>query len=255
MIAHREFLQAGRCGVPSTVNACLFDMDGVLTQTARLHAAAWKQMFDQYLTDRDGDSAQLFELPDDYVRYVDGRLREDGVRQFLASRGITLPEGSPGDPPSAETVAGLAARKNALVVEMIKSNGVDVYDASVQFVACVRAAGIPRAVVSASKNCLTVLRAARIEDLFDVRVDGIVAAERQLRGKPAPDMFLAAAQMLGVAPERAAVFEDATAGVKAGSAGGFGWVVGVNRGDNEAALRTAGADCVVRDLGDLLDET
>jgi HAD superfamily hydrolase (TIGR01509 family) len=214
-------------------------------------------MFDGFLADRaqrSGEASRPFSLPDDYVRYVDGRLREDGVRGFLASRGIVLPDGSPDDPPSADSVAGLATRKNDLVLELISTRGVDVYEASVRFVERVRDAGIARAVVSASKNCRAVLEAAHIDHLFEVRVDGIVAAQEGLRGKPAPDMFLAAAERLDVAPEHAAVFEDAIAGVEAGRTGGFGWVVGVDRVGHAAALRDRGADVVVPDLGDLLEE-
>jgi HAD superfamily hydrolase (TIGR01509 family) len=230
----------------------------VLTQTAKVHAAAWKEMFDDYLADRaqrTGESARPFTLPDDYVRYVDGRLRKDGVREFLTSRNIVLPEGSPDDLASAETVAGLATRKNDLALELIRTRGVDVYDSSIRFVESVRQAGLPCAVVSASKNCRAVLRAARIEHLFDVRVDGIVADEQHLRGKPAPDMFLAAATVLDVAPQHASVFEDAIAGVESGRNGGFGWVVGVDRVGQAEELHERGADVVVADLGELLEES
>ncbi|HEX5095787.1 MAG TPA: beta-phosphoglucomutase family hydrolase [Acidimicrobiia bacterium] len=243
--------------LPDGIRACLFDLDGVLTQTARVHAAAWKEMFDQYLSDRArrvGGDLRPFSLPDDYARYVDGKLREDGVRAFLASRNIDLPDGSADDPPSAETVAGLATRKNELLLEMIDAGGVDVYASSVRFVEAVRDARLPRAVVSASKNCRAILEAAHIDHLFDARVDGVVAAQRNLRGKPAPDMFLAAAALLDVAPQHAAVFEDALAGVEAGRSGGFGCIVGVDRVDQTAALRSHGADIVVSDLGELLED-
>ena len=243
--------------LPAGIAACLFDLDGVLTQTAKLHAAAWKEMFDAFLLERSrqtGEPFHPFETASDYAEYVDGKLRQDGVRAFLASRGIVLPEGSPDDPPSAPTVHGLGTRKNDLVLELIRGRGVDVYEGSVRFVEAVRDVGLRRAVVSASKNCREVLAAAGIEHLFEVRVDGSVAAEANLRGKPAPDTFLAAAAALGVEPARGAVFEDAIAGVEAGRAGAFGWVVGVDRVGQAAALRRHGADTVVADLSELLAE-
>jgi beta-phosphoglucomutase family hydrolase len=243
--------------LPDHIAACLFDLDGVLTQTARVHAAAWKEMFDAFLCER-ADAAEEaflpFELPRDYRAFVDGKLREDGVRAFLASRQITLPEGSSADPPTARTVHGLAARKNELVQDLIRTQGVDVYPTSVRFVEATRAIGLACAVVSASKNCKAVLEAAGIDDLFTVRVDGVVAAQEHLRGKPAPDMFLRAAALLQVAPDRGAVFEDAEAGVEAGRAGKFGYVVGIDRTGHEAALRRRGANVVVRDLAELLGE-
>ena len=241
--------------MPAGISACLFDLDGVLTQTARVHAAAWKQMFDAYLLDRSrhtGEPFRPFEIATDYAEYVDGKLRQDGVRAFLESRGITLPEGSADDPPTALTVYGLGTRKNDLVLDLIKRDGVEVYEGSVHFVEAVRDAGLRRAVVSASKNCHEVLMAAGIEDLFEARIDGIVADHNHLRGKPAPDMFLAAAVALGVDAAHAAVFEDAVAGVAAGRAGGFGWVVGVDRVGQAEALRSHGADLVVGDLSELL---
>jgi beta-phosphoglucomutase family hydrolase len=243
--------------LPRHVSACLFDLDGVLTQTAKVHAAAWKQMFDDFLSrrePREGEDLSPLRLPGDYVRHIDGKLRADGVSSFLGSRGIDLPEGMPDDPRSAETVHGLANRKNEIVVRLLEENGVDVYEGSVRFVEAVRAAGLRRAVVSASKNCRAILLAAGIDHLFEVRIDGIVAEAEGLQGKPAPDTFLAAAQALGVAPHDAAVFEDAEAGVEAGRAGAFGYVVGVDRSDNEQALRDRGADIVVTDLGELLEE-
>jgi beta-phosphoglucomutase family hydrolase len=242
---------------PAGISACLFDLDGVLTQTAKVHAAAWKEMFDTFLRERSeptGEPFRPFEIASDYASYVDGKLRQDGVRAFLASRGISLPEGSADDPPTALTVHGLGNRKNDLVLDRIRRRGVDVYEGSVRFVEAVRDAGLRRAVVSASKNCQAVLAAAGIEHLFEVRVDGIVAAEAGLRGKPAPDTFLAAATALGVQPAHCAVFEDAIAGVEAGRAGSFGWVVGVDRGGQAAALRSHGADTVVSDLSELLED-
>jgi beta-phosphoglucomutase family hydrolase len=243
--------------LPDRIFACLFDLDGVLTQTAKVHAAAWKEMFDAFLVERakqTGEPVRPFELPADYAEYVDGKLRHDGVRAFLASRAIVLPEGSPDDPPTTPTVHGLGNRKNDLVLELIRQRGVEIYPGSVRFVEASRDAGLRRAVVSASKNCREVLAAAGIEDLFEVRVDGVVAAEKRLRGKPAPDMFLAAAAALGVEPAASAVFEDAVSGVEAGRAGGFGWVVGVDRVGQAPVLRSHGADTVVTDLSELLEK-
>lgn len=243
-------------GLPDGVTACLFDLDGVLTQTAKVHAAAWKEMFDESLLERSkstGEEFRPFE-ESDYVEFVDGKLRADGVRSFLASRQIVIPEGSPDDPPTADTVHGLGTRKNELVLELIRRHGVDVYPGSVRFVEAVRDAGLRRAIVSASRNCREVLEGAGITDLFEVRVDGEVAAELGLRGKPAPDMFLAAAEALGADVDEAAVFEDAEAGVAAGRAGGFGWVVGVDRTGNADGLRASGAHVVVADLAELLVE-
>ncbi|MEA2356713.1 MAG: hypothetical protein QOD61_2842 [Solirubrobacteraceae bacterium] len=241
-------------GLPAGIEACLFDLDGVLTQTAKVHAAAWKEMFDAYLEKRANERGERFvgfDAGADYNDYVDGKPREDGVRSFLASRGITLPEGSPEDPPEAETVNGLGNRKNALVLGLIARDGVQVYDGSVRYVKAVRAAGLKTAVVSASANCRDVLVAAGIEDLLDARIDGVVTAREHLRGKPAPDSFLAGARAVGVEPTAAAVFEDAVAGVAAGRAGGFGFVVGVDRVDHAEALREHGADVVVTDLAEL----
>jgi beta-phosphoglucomutase family hydrolase len=243
--------------LPPGIRACLFDLDGVLTQTAKVHAAAWQHMFDTFLQDRSvqtGVEFQAFVLPDDYARHIDGKLRADGVQSFLQSRGIVLPDGQPSDPPTAITVYGLGNRKNEVFLEVIRDQGVEQYPDSVRFVEAVRAGGYPRAVVSASQNCAEVLHAAGIDQLFDTRVDGRVAAEKKLRGKPAPDMFLAAAAELGVAPASCAVFEDAESGVAAGRAGGFGWVVGVDRVGHAEALRQHGADTVVEDLSALLGE-
>jgi beta-phosphoglucomutase family hydrolase len=242
--------------LPAGISACLFDLDGVLTQTAKVHAAAWKQMFDAFLLDRSkhtGEPFRPFEIATDYAEYVDGKLRQDGVRAFLASRGIALPEGAADDPPTALTVHGLGTRKNELVLDLIARDGVEVYEGSVRFVEAARDAGVRRAVVSASKNCQAVLAAAGIESLFEARIDGVVAAEERLRGKPAPDMFLAAANALGADPRHCAVFEDAVAGVEAGRAGAFGWVVGVDRVGQADALRSRGADRVVGDLSELLE--
>jgi beta-phosphoglucomutase family hydrolase len=243
-----------KLGLPAGIRACLFDLDGVLTPTALVHAKAWKRTFDAYLRKRAGRTGEPFEPFDsaaDYERYVDGKPRYDGVRSFLASRGIELPEGTPADPPGAETVCGLGNRKDELVVDLLRQ-GVEPYPGSVRYVRAVRDAGLHRAVVSASVHCREVLEAAGIADLCEVRIDGIVAAERRLKGKPAPDTFLAAAEALGVPPAAAAVFEDALAGVEAGRAGRFGFVVGVDRVGQAEALREHGADVVVSDLAELL---
>ena len=242
-------------GLPDATRACLFDLDGVLTDTASVHAAAWKQMFDDYLrarADRTGEPFRPFDVAADYAPYVDGRPRLDGTRGFLASRGITLPEGDASDGPDAETVNGLATRKNELVNEKIRTVGVEVYPGSVRYLHAVRDAGLTTAVVSSSANAELVLQVAGLADLIDHRVDGVVAKRRGLPGKPAPDTFLAAAADLGVAKEQAVVFEDALAGVASGRAGGFGFVVGVDRLGQADALREHGADVVVSDLADLL---
>jgi beta-phosphoglucomutase family hydrolase len=241
-----------RLRLPRTVEACLFDLDGVVTNTASLHACAWKQMFDSFLQAR-AEQFVPFDLRRDYAAYVDGRGRDDGVRCFLGSRGISLPEGRPEDEPTADTVHGLGNRKNALVLELIRKRDGVAFPDAVRFLAEVRAAGIATAVVSSSANCAAVLSAERIADLFDVRVDAQVAKVRGLRGKPAPDMFLAAAAALDVAPAAAAVFEDALVGVEAGRAGGFSPVVGVARVAPAAELRAHGADLVVRDLDELVE--
>jgi beta-phosphoglucomutase family hydrolase len=241
--------------LPDGITACLFDLDGVLTKTATVHAAAWKKMFDEFLHTRSrqtGEPFRPFTIAVDYPQHVDGKLRADGVRAFLASRGITLPDGTDDDPATEETVHGLGTRKNDLVLDLIRERGVDIYTGSVRFVEATRDAGLRRAVVSASKNCQEVLAAAGIATLFEARIDGIVADEAGLRGKPAPDMFLAAAAALGVAPVHCAVFEDAVAGVAAGRASACGWVVGVDRVGQAAALRSNGADIVVTDLSELL---
>ena len=242
--------------LPAGIAACLFDLDGVLTQTAKVHAAAWKQMFDDFLrewAERTGEPFREFDRPTDYDEYVDGKPRLDGVRSFLKSRQIELPMGSPSDPPDSETIHALGTRKNELVLELIREQGVEAYEGSVRFVEAVREQGLRRAVVSASTNCRDVLAAAGIEDLFEVRIDGVVAEREGLAGKPAPDTFLAAARHFGVEPAEAAVFEDALAGVEAGRAGAFGWVVGVDRTGQAEALSRRGADVVVRDLAELLE--
>jgi beta-phosphoglucomutase family hydrolase len=243
-------------GLPDTVTACLFDLDGVLTQTAKVHAAAWKQMFDEYLRQRAQKLSEEFVPFDpvrDYDEYVDGKPRYDGVQSFLQSRGIELPQGTPGDPPAAETVDGLGNRKNELVLRMIHEDGVQPYEGSVRYVEAARAAGLRRAVVSSSTNCRDVLKAAGILELFEEIVDGHVAECEHLKGKPAPDTFLAGAQALGVGPDRAVVFEDALAGVEAGRGGHFAFVVGVDRVGQADALKQHGANVVVRDLAELLD--
>jgi beta-phosphoglucomutase family hydrolase len=242
-------------GLPDAITACLFDLDGVLTQTAKVHAAAWKQTFDEYLRQRDGAGFKEFDAVADYDEYVDGKPRYDGVRSFLESRGIELPEGSPDDPPTADTICGIGNRKNDLVQKLIREQGVEVYEGSVRFVRAARDAGLRRAVVSSSANCQEVLIAAGIDDLFEARIDGLVADEQHLKGKPAPDTFLAGARAVGVEPAQATVFEDALAGVQAGRDGHFGYVVGVDRTGQAQALREHGATVVVKDLGELLEMT
>jgi beta-phosphoglucomutase family hydrolase len=243
-------------GLPESVAACLFDLDGVLTMTAKVHAAAWKEMFDGFLAGRAtqrGETFVPFDAVAEYDEYVDGKPRMDGVRSFLGSRGIELPEGERDDPPSNETVNGLGNRKNEIVLRLIREQGVEAYPGSVRYVRAVRDAGLHRAVVSSSANCHDVLVAAGIDDLFEARIDGLVAEAEHLKGKPAPDTFLAGARALGVEPSQAAVFEDAQAGVAAGRAGNFGLVVGVDRVGQADALRQHGADVVVTDLAELLD--
>ena len=245
-------------GLPDGTHACLFDLDGVLTKTAVVHNAAWKEMFDAYLQERSrrtGEPFVPFDPGRDYDEYVDGKPRADGTRSFLASRGIELPEGSDDDPPSAETIHGLGTRKNEIVLRRIREDGVEAYESSVRYVRAARDAGLRRAVVSSSANCRDVLIAAGIEDLFEARIDGVVAGREHLRGKPAPDTFLAAARTLGLGPQAAAVFEDALAGVEAGRAGRFRFVVGVDRTGQADALKKHGADIVVTDLAELLDQS
>jgi beta-phosphoglucomutase family hydrolase len=244
-------------GLPDRVRACLFDMDGVVTQTAVVHAAAWKEMFDDFLRTRaesTGTEFVPFDPVADYDAYVDGKPRLDGTRSFLESRGIDLPEGSPDDPPGTATVHGLSNRKNDLVLAKLAAGGVQVYDGTVRYIHAVREQGISTAIVSSSANTKQVLDSANLSQLFDVRVDGLVAAERDLHGKPAPDTFLAAARELGMTAEQAAVFEDALAGVAAGRAGAFALVVGVDRVGQADELRKHGADIVVKDLDELLGQ-
>jgi len=226
-------------------------MDGVLTDTASTHARAWKRTFDEFLERRGVEPP--FDLDSDYKAYVDGKTRYDGVRGFLASREIVLPEGTPDDPAEAESVAGIGNRKNELVQRLIAEEGVTVYEGSVRFVEEARRAGLKTAVVSSSANTEQILEAAGISHLFDARVDGVVIAREKLNGKPAPDSFLRAAELLEVSPEAGAVFEDALAGVEAGRAGGFGLVVGVDRHGNPQALLDHGADTVVSDLAELVE--
>jgi beta-phosphoglucomutase family hydrolase len=237
--------------------AVLFDLDGVLTATMKIHAICWKRMFDDYLKRRATqrhESFEPFDIDRDYKTFVDGKLRYDGVRSFLASRGIELPEGVPGDPPEAETVCGLGNRKDRMIGEILAAESVDVFEGSIKLVHWLRARGVGTAVVSASKNCTAVLNAAGIAELFDQRVDGCVADRLGLPGKPAPDTFLKAAELLGVDPSRAVVVEDAISGVRAGRAGNFGLVIGIDRHGDREALLAGGADLVVEDLGELLPE-
>jgi beta-phosphoglucomutase family hydrolase len=243
-------------GLPPGITACLFDLDGVLTNTAAVHAKAWKQMFDAYLegrSGRDGDPFVPFDIRHDYGRYVDGKQRADGVRSFLASRHIVLADGGDDDPPGSETVHGLGNRKNVLLLERIHTDGVEVFPGSRRYLEAVRDAHLRRAVVSSSANTADVLHVTGLEDYIEIRVDGVSARQQGLAGKPAPDTYLAAARLLDVAPEHAAVFEDALAGVEAGRAGGFGAVIGVNRLDQAADLAAHGATRVVDDLADLLE--
>ena len=236
-------------------DAILFDLDGVLTDTARIHAACWKRMFDAFLETRaeaDGDAFRPFDIEADYPPYVDGKPRFDGVRDFLASRGIELPEGAPDDPPECETVCGLGNRKNEMVNRAIGELGVDAYPGSVAVLRRLREDGVETAVVSSSSNCAAVLEAAKIADLFDAKVDGVDIVELGLAGKPAPDSFLEGARRLGASPERCAVVEDAISGVRAGRAGGFALVIGVARKGDAQTLSENGADLVVADLAELL---
>lgn len=240
---------------PHRFDAVLFDLDGVLTATAKVHAACWKKMFDDFMRRRAASNKQPFQpfdIETDYRPYVDGKLRYEGVRSFLESRGIHLPYGDPESPPGHETICGLGNLKDEMVKEILESDGVEIYNGAVAFVRHLRRQGIKTAVVSASSNCGAVLKAAGIEDLFDVRVDGEAAARLKLAGKPAPDTFLRAAEELGVDPKRAVVFEDAISGVQAGRAGGFGLVIGVARKGDAKALKENGADIVVNDLSEML---
>jgi beta-phosphoglucomutase family hydrolase len=236
-------------------DAVLFDLDGVLTDTAKIHAACWKQAFDEFLKRRASATAEPFkpfDLQIDYEDYVDGQLRYDGVRSFLDSRSIQLPEGEPDDPPEKETLYGLGNRKNDLFNQVLEKGGIEVFEGSMAWIRQLRLAGINTAVVSASKHCQAIIETAGIADQFDARVDGKVAEELKLPGKPAPDTYLQAAKMLGVKPERAVVVEDALSGVEAGRNGGFGLVIGVDRKGHADAFLEHGADVVVRDLEEML---
>jgi beta-phosphoglucomutase family hydrolase len=237
-------------------DAVLLDLDGVITDTANLHAACWKQMFDEYLQKRAtqrGEAFRPFDLATDYRLYVDGKLRFDGVRDFLTSRGIRLPEGSPEDPPQVETVAGLGNHKNDLVNAVIEERGVKQYEGSVKLIHQLRDHGFKIAVVTSSHNCTAVLKAAKLDAFFEVRVDGNMIDAQELAGKPAPDTFLMAAKLLGVEPIRTVVIEDAISGVQAGFSGNFGLVIGVARKGNAEELKQHGAHLVVSDLGELVD--
>src|SRR6478672_1474765 len=242
-------------GLPDAVRACLFDLDGVLTDTASVHKKAWKAMFDSYLrerADRTGEPFEEFDIAADYLNYVDGKKREDGVRTFLSARGITLPEGDPDDDPSAETVNGLGNRKNELFHQTIHEDGVKVFDGSRRYLEAVADAGLAVAVVSSSSNTREVLETTGLDKFVQQRVDGVTMREEHIEGKPAPDSFLRAGELLGVQPGEAAVFEDALAGVEAGKRGQFGCVVGVDRVGQAEALRPNGASVVVSDLAELL---
>jgi beta-phosphoglucomutase family hydrolase len=237
-------------------DAVLLDLDGVITDTASVHAACWKQMFDEYLQKRAaqrGEAFRPFDIATDYRLYVDGKPRYDGVRDFLTSRSISLPEGGPDDPPQVETVDGLGNRKNDLVNKIIEEKGVEPYEGSVELIHELRRRGFKIAVVTSSQNCTTVLKAVKLADFFDVQVDGNVIHAQHLAGKPAPDTYLMAAKLLGVEPARAVVIEDALSGVEAGSNGKFGLVIGVARKGNADELRRHGANLVVNDLGELAD--
>ncbi|WP_081634139.1 HAD family hydrolase [Rhodococcus rhodnii] len=246
-------------GLPDSITAYLFDLDGVLTPTAVVHRKAWKRTFDDFLTDRADAGAHTAEenlepfTDADYFAYVDGRPRADGVRTFLRSRGIELPEGRPDDPPGFGTVAALGNRKNERLLAVIESEGVTPYSGSLHYLRLAYEAGARIGVVTSSANGRSVLEGAGLMPYVHVLIDGNVIRERGLNGKPAPDSFLAGAEALHVAPSETAVFEDAVSGVEAGRSGHFGWVVGVDREGQADALRTHGADVVVTDLGDLLD--
>jgi beta-phosphoglucomutase family hydrolase len=242
-------------GLPDAIQACLFDMDGVITQTASVHDAAWKEMFDEFLRSWSAEHNQPFvpfDPVNDYDEYVDGKPRLEGTASFLESRGIELPQGKETDPSGTPTIWGLSNKKNDLILEVLARDGVKVYEGSQRYVDAVRTAGLKTAIVSSSANTEAVLKAGGVADLFDVRVDALVANERHLHGKPAPDTFLEAARMLGVPAANATVFEDALAGVAAGRAGHFGFVVGVDRVGQADQLRAHGADAVVKDLAELL---
>lgn len=247
---------AATLGLRERIRACLFDLDGVLTDTASVHRKAWKKMFDAYLEERaqrDGEPFVPFDAEDDYQTYVDGKKRDDGVRSFLESRGITLRDGDPDDAPDQETISGLGNRKNELFQQTLRSEGVEVFEGSRRYLEAVRAEGLSVAVVSSSANTMEVLNITGLAEFVDVRVDGVTLREENIAGKPAPDSFLRAAELLDTPAKEAAVFEDALAGVAAGRAGDFGMVIGVDRVGQAEALRRNGADIVVADLSELLD--
>ncbi|MDR7288966.1 beta-phosphoglucomutase family hydrolase [Mycolicibacterium senegalense] len=242
-------------GLPEQITACLFDLDGVLTDTASVHKKAWKAMFDEYLksrAERTGEPFTAFDIDVDYLTYVDGKRRQDGVRSFLASRGIEVPEGTPDDPADAETIEGLGTRKNAMFHKTLEKDGVEVFEGSRRYLQAVTEAGLRRAVVSSSANTEEVLRITGLDTFIEQRVDGVTMRDENIPGKPAPDSFLRAAELLDVSPAQAAVFEDALAGVAAGRAGKFGFVVGVDRVGQAGQLRRDGADVVVTDLAELM---
>jgi len=242
-------------GLPDEVRACLFDLDGVLTDTASVHTQAWKEMIDAYLRDhaqRTGTVFVPFDPAADYQTYIDGKQRQDGVRSFLASRDIDLPDGDLDDSPDAETVNGLGNRKNEMFQKILRSDGVQVFEGSRRYLKAVHDAGLPTAVVSSSANTAQVLEVTGLDEYVQHRVDGVTMREEHIAGKPAPDSFLRGAELLGVPPAKAAVYEDALAGVQAGQRGRFGFVVGVDRVDHAEALRHNGADIVVKDLAELL---
>ena len=231
-------------------DAAIFDLDGVITQTASVHAKAWKEMFDTYLRSLD-EAYEPLEIKTDYRQYIDGKPRYDGVESFLNSRDITLPYGDPDDPPERETICGLGNRKNELFLEIVRRDGVKVFEDTVSFLHKVREAGLKTGVISSSKNCREILQTAELLYLFDTRIDGKVAARRDIEGKPAPDVFLEAAEELGVTPARTMVFEDAVAGVKAGERGDFGLVIGVAREGGDQRLLKSGADMTIQSLDEL----
>ncbi|MFW6150998.1 MAG: trehalose-phosphatase [Chloroflexota bacterium] len=236
------------------IRALIFDMDGVITDTARVHAAAWKRLFDDYLKDRaarEGGTFEPFDVESDYLRYVDGKPRYEGAKSFLESRGVSLPYGEPSDDPETETVCGLGNRKNAYFQAHLREQGVDSYSTSIQLLQTLRRQGFATAVISASTNATDVLESAGVADLFDVKVDGVDSQEIGLKGKPEADIFLEAARRLGVQPREAAVIEDALAGVEAGRKGQFGLVIGVDRSGQKQELLARGADVVVEDLGEI----
>lgn len=242
-------------GLPEQIRATLFDLDGVLTDTASVHKKAWKSMFDEFLkarAQRAGTEFVPFDVDADYLEYVDGKKREDGVRSFLASRGIELPDGDPGDGADAETVFGLGNRKNQMFQQTLQTDGVEVFEGSRRYLEAVVKAGLGTAVVSSSANTRQVLELTGLDKFVQQRVDGVTLKEQNIAGKPAPDSFLRAAELLDVTPAEAVVFEDALSGVEAGRAGNFGYVVGVDRVGHAEALRRNGADVVVADLAELM---